>query len=170
MQSWLHSAKIHILEVIWWIPEVIWTWVLDRLMHLKRPIVLSRQWLTREAREPTKCKVTAWKRSIYRGSCIAIIFINITIITIIISTIISTIMTAVLVEREWSKARGLSNGRWPEVACWPPLPAWAWAGPVQGWAFPSLGLFQGWTIYGDTFVLQGHQGQVGWPVDGLVGQ
>ena len=109
---------------------------------------------------------------------IAIIFINITTITIIISNrftiiisiIISTIMTAVLVEREWSKARGLSNGRWPEVACWPPLPAWAWAGPVQGWAFPSLGLFQGWTIYGDTFVLQGHQGQVGWPLDGLVGQ
>ena len=58
--SWVHFAKIHILEVIW-------TWVPERLKHLKRPIdiVLSRQWLTREAREPTKCKVTAWKRGIY---------------------------------------------------------------------------------------------------------
>ena len=76
---------------------------------------------------------------------IAIIFINITTITIIISNrftiiisiIISTIMTAVLVEREWSKARGLSNGRWPEVACWL-LATTTILG--MGWACPGLGL------------------------------
>ena len=84
---------------------------------------------------------------------IAIIFINITTITIIISNrftiiisiIISTIMTAVLVEREWSKARGLSNGRWPEVACWL-LATTTILG--MGWAWPGLGLSKSGPIPG----------------------
>ena len=56
-------------------------------------------------------------------------------------------------EREWSKARGLSNGRWPEVATTTILGmGWAYpglAGPILGWAYPGLGLsraglMQGW--------------------------
>ena len=79
--------------------------------------------------------MAAWKRVIYQGMSrgITIIFTNITTITIIISTII----TAVLVEREWSKARGLSNGRWPEVATTTIL---GMGSAILGWAYPRLGL------------------------------